>query len=86
MPLHRLTSDGHIVPADQPRHRDPGRAWRSTYAWQRARAEQIARQPYCSVCGARTRLSADHIAPAAQGGALLDRANLQTLCLSCNAS
>lgn len=86
MTRNRLNSGGIPVPIDEPRHRDPARAWRSSFEWQQLRRAQVARVPYCQRpgCGARSRLTADHIVPVARGGAWNDPANLQTLCLTCN--
>lgn len=91
MTLHRLRSDGKVVGADEPRHRDPGRAWRSTARWQRMRAQQVARSPRCTRCGhtgsAANPLTADHILPAATHPYLrYTWTNLQTLCALCNSS
>lgn len=51
--------------------------------WRALAAEAIARQPWCSVCGATTDLTGDHIIPVSRGG-LTTRANVQVLCRSCN--
>jgi 5-methylcytosine-specific restriction endonuclease McrA len=51
--------------------------------WRRLRAEAIARQPYCTTCGSRQDLTADHIVPLALGG-LGTRSNVQVLCRPCN--
>lgn len=86
MTLLRLDSQGNAVPADTPRHRDPGRAWRSTARWQRLRAWQVRRSPICATCGATSRLTADHVVPVADGGDRWGPANLQTLCVACNSA
>jgi len=54
--------------------------------WRRIRKLQLARQPECRRCGSRQRLHADHIRPISKGGARLDLANLQTLCIRCHAA
>jgi len=89
----RLTSTGDLVPAETPRrdtrrgrHRQPGRAWRSTARWQRLRAQVIAAQPWCSTCGATTDLTVDHIHPVSRGGDPYDPANCRTLCRHHNSS
>lgn len=86
MALLKLNSRGDLVASDEPRHRDPGRTFRSTFAWQQARREQIRRAPHCAVCGATSRLTADHIVPLAAGGDPLDETNLRTLCLRHNSA
>jgi 5-methylcytosine-specific restriction endonuclease McrA len=96
MARFRLNSRGDLVPADGPRrdtrarHLDPGRQFRSTAAWQRARAAQIKREPWCAACGHEgstdNPLTADHIVPVAEGGVRLDGTNLRTLCRRCNSS
>ena len=47
---------------------------------QRFHDEQLAREPQCRVCGSTRNLEADHIIPIAEGGAIDDPANGQTLC------
>jgi len=93
MALMRLTPTGELIPADTPRrdtrrgrHREPGRAWRSTSRWQRLRAQVIAAQPWCSTCGATTDLTVDHIHPVSRGGDPYDPANCRTLCRRCNSA
>jgi 5-methylcytosine-specific restriction endonuclease McrA len=41
----------------------------------------IAEQPWCSICGSTTDLTADHIVPIIDGGL---HGPLQVLCRSCN--
>lgn len=56
-------------------------------AWKAARAEHLAREPYCRRCGrggAGVRMFVDHIVERKDGGALVDAANLQTLCGACH--
>lgn len=56
-----------------------------TAAAQHARANQLARTPYCEQCGTTRDLTVDHRTPLARGGT--DHpANLATLCRSCNSS
>jgi 5-methylcytosine-specific restriction protein A len=50
----------------------------------RINREQVKREPQCRNCGSRDRLQADHIIEVADGGALFDPANLQTLCRDCH--
>lgn len=56
--------------------------------YRRARAEVLARQPFCSTCGAAgsdaNPLQVDHIVAVSRGGPSADPANLQVLCRSCN--
>jgi 5-methylcytosine-specific restriction endonuclease McrA len=68
---------------------------RSTLAWQRVRAQVIAEESACWICG-RTEFvskrchphsrSVDHIRALAVGGPLLDRRNLRLACFGCNSS
>jgi len=41
-------------------------------------------EPICQACGLRATEVADHIIPIQDGGARLDRSNLQGLCSSCH--
>jgi len=54
--------------------------------WRAIRKMQLARQPECRRCGSRQRLQVDHVRPISKGGAKLDLANLQTLCIHCHAA
>lgn len=75
-----------------PRHRR--RAWRTTTssrhargydaAWQRTRAAVLQDEPVCRACRQHAATTVDHIVPLAHGGARLDRANLQPLCVDCH--
>lgn len=40
----------------------------------------------CVCCGAKRKLTRDHIVPLAKGGAEHDQENIQTLCARCNQS
>lgn len=51
--------------------------------YQRARAQAIRAQPFCSVCLTTERLTADHVVPLSKGGTN-DPSNLRTLCVWCN--
>lgn len=44
------------------------------------RARQLHREPQCRVCGATENLEADHVIAIADGGAVWDPDNWQTLC------
>ncbi len=57
--------------ASQPHHRG---------GWAKLAKQQRERQPWCSQCGARTDLTADHVTPGSLAG------GLDTLCRSCNSS
>ena len=68
---------------------------RSTVAWQRARAEVIASESVCWICGAsdfvrtsrhRRSASVDHVIALAVGGSLLERSNLRLAHLGCNSA
>ena len=55
--------------------------------WAGLRARVFRRDGYrCRACGRPGRLECDHIRPLRQGGALLDPANLQSLCRRCHIS
>jgi 5-methylcytosine-specific restriction endonuclease McrA len=91
MPQLRLHHHDGLTPADTPRrdtrrgrHREPGRAWRSTHRWQTLRRQVLAEQPHCTTCHTTTDLTVDHITPVSRGGDPYDRANCRTLCRSCN--
>ena len=63
------------------------RAWLSRYPWcgQRAGGQLHAEHSRCVRRGLRIRATiTDHIQPLREGGARLDPANLQSLCVSCN--
>jgi 5-methylcytosine-specific restriction endonuclease McrA len=51
-------------------------------AHQRRARRAIALQPWCSICGSATDLTADHITPLARGGHPLGP--LRVLCRRCN--
>lgn len=57
------------------------------WSYQKARAEVIKAQPWCSICmhpGSRKNpLTADHVLHRSQGGDS-DLSNLRTVCRSCN--
>jgi 5-methylcytosine-specific restriction endonuclease McrA len=91
MPRWQVSPEGKLEPYGtrwRDRHQPSAaqlaaRAHRNTAAWRRARAAQLARQPWCSTCPATTDLTVDHIIPLAQGGTD-DPSNLRTLCRRCN--
>jgi len=53
--------------------------------WRRVRAQVLREEPTCRMCGAPS-TEADHIIPLQAGGDPYDRANLQGLCKTHNAS
>lgn len=55
---------------------------RQTYAYQRARAQAIEDQPWCSECGATTNLQLGHRKRVADGGTLAD--GYDVVCATCN--
>lgn len=59
-----------------------------TPEWLEAKAEQLAKHPYCAEClkmGKRERACmVDHIIPIKQGGDKFAPSNLQSLCWSCH--
>lgn len=69
------------------------KAWANTSArnkrldrstWKRAADAHLVTEPLCRACGADRRLQVDHITEVADGGALYDESNLQTLCEDCH--
>ncbi len=56
--------------------------------WKSARALQLQIEPLCRKCRQQGKLTAaavvDHVIAIADGGAELDQANLQSLCLPCH--
>lgn len=48
--------------------------------WNRVSREHRRIEPTCRVCGTTNGLTVDHITEIADGGALYDHGNLQTLC------
>ncbi|GAC1405524.1 MAG: HNH endonuclease signature motif containing protein [Burkholderiaceae bacterium] len=87
--------DRHRVAA----HRDYGRARRGfdaertfyqSAAWRALRAAFLFQHPVCCRCEAAGRIVAavvaDHVLPIKDGGARLDEANLQALCVPCHNS
>jgi 5-methylcytosine-specific restriction protein A len=80
-------------------HRDYGRArhgfdsertFYQSVAWRALRAAFLHQHPVCCRCEARgvivAAVVADHILPIKDGGARLDEANLQALCVPCHNS
>lgn len=78
-------------------HRDYGRMRRSfdkevgfyqSSNWRRLRANFLRLNPLCKACADRGQTIAavvvDHITPIKEGGARLDKCNLQSLCVSCH--
>lgn len=61
-----------------------------TWQWEKVRAMHLRNEPFCRRCnstggGDDGGLLVDHIVPIADGGAVLDDNNLQTLCVRCHA-
>lgn len=65
--------------AQREQERNASRPWYGT-EWRRLRAEQLRRQPFCSVCGGTADLTVDHVIPRSLAG------GLQTLCRPHNAA
>ena len=90
MTIRKVTGDGRLVPLGK-RDRGPDpRQDRSTRAnrgrrWMKQRAQILARDPVCKVCGRAASAQVDHIKPLAQGG---DDSydNLQGICIPCHAT
>jgi 5-methylcytosine-specific restriction endonuclease McrA len=59
----------------------------TTGAWKRMRLLVLSQEPLCRACASRgvdrAAAEVDHIVAMSEGGASLDRANLQPLCRSC---
>jgi len=62
-------------------HPDSGRGGYDA-AWRKLALEAIARQPWCSICGATDDLTGDHIDPRKRTDLTL--ADVRTLCRRCN--
>ena len=52
--------------------------------WNRTQREHLRMEPSCRACGTDQALTVDHITEVADGGALYDHGNLQTLCDDCH--
>jgi 5-methylcytosine-specific restriction protein A len=54
--------------------------------WRRVRDDVLRDEPCCRLCAPAVSLAVevDHVKPLAQGGARLDRLNLQPLCNNCH--
>ena len=52
--------------------------------WRRAATSYLVDHPYCAGCGSDRDLQVDHITEVADGGALYDESNFQTLCGTCH--
>lgn len=69
----------------------PWQRFYDTAVWRKLSHRVLEEEKVCrgyppgKVCGRRTR-HADHIVPIQEGGARLDRANVQGLCASCHGS
>ena len=50
------------------------------------RRRVLREEPLCRACGERSSVEVDHIVPLHRGGSLMDRANLQGLCVECHQS
>jgi 5-methylcytosine-specific restriction endonuclease McrA len=84
----RIAVSKHRCASHQPEpwtSRRTSRDERDTPTWRALVGRVKADEPRCRRCGAPT-AHVDHIVPVADGGAKLDRANLQGLCEECHAS
>jgi len=58
--------------------------------WKRLRAAVLRVEPFCRACTAagviQLAQEVDHVVPLAEGGARLERANVQPLCRECHAA
>jgi len=64
--------------------KDAKRPTRRTHTEQQRRRQQVAAQPWCTVCGSTEDLTAEHVVPVAAGGS--EDGPLVTLCRRCNSS
>jgi 5-methylcytosine-specific restriction enzyme A len=57
--------------------------------WRKLQAAYLSEHPLCVMCDAAgfvcQAVLVDHVKPIVSGGAVLDRANLQSLCVRCHA-
>jgi 5-methylcytosine-specific restriction enzyme A len=57
--------------------------------WRRLQFAYLSEHPLCVMCESRGCITeavlVDHVTPIVAGGAVLDRANLQSLCVRCHA-
>ncbi len=61
------------------------KAFYDSRKWRRARLQVLASDPECATEGCeQLATDVDHIRPIRDGGAWLDRANLQALCHACH--
>ncbi len=88
----RPTRNGSRCPScsqQRAARRDRQRGTRSqrgyTNDWWRTVQRAIAEQPYCTLCGATTDLTGDHIVPLSRGGSN-HPSNVRVLCRSCNSA
>ncbi|MFZ6813737.1 HNH endonuclease [Undibacterium sp. Rencai35W] len=92
-----LVTPGYCARHQVALHRDYGRARRGfdaertfyqSVAWRTLRAAFLRLHPVCCRCEARgvivAAVVADHVLPIKDGGARLDEANLQALCVPCH--
>jgi 5-methylcytosine-specific restriction protein A len=92
-----LTTPGYCAGHRGTQHRDYARARRgfdeelgfyTSSLWRAVRAAFLREHPLCLACERRGRLVpavvVDHAKPLKAGGARLDPANLQSLCVSCH--
>jgi 5-methylcytosine-specific restriction protein A len=67
---------------------EDSKSFYNSAAWRRLARLQLRREPLCAECFKAGRIQpaeiADHIQPIREGGARLDRENLQSLCRSCH--
>lgn len=52
--------------------------------WRRLRKAVLRAEPLCRACKVELAVEVDHIVPVAEGGAELDRDNVQPLCADCH--
>lgn len=81
-----IVRKGRVKPTDtRPNAADRGYA----ADWQRVRLAVLCDEPLCRPCRAAGRVTeatlVDHVTPLSEGGARLDRSNLEPMCVGCHA-
>lgn len=86
MTLLRLDGQGQAVPELQPRPtRGSRRPELNTRAWRKRAKAQVAREPWCAICGQEGDVDLDGLQnPLAADHVIRGESALQTLCRRCN--
>lgn len=59
---------------------------RSGRPYRRVRAQVLAEDDTCWICGEPGATTVDHLVPLSKGGSLLDKSNLAPCCATCNSA